>query len=676
MDPEYLEAIKAALQTNGTDTSDLERLAELAKDNISAEAKSSTKFVKPPRDLGGIKVYGIVVSVTGTGKKSYKVLIWKDFSKTSVSDEFGKKVDMYQINLNIFEERKMTDEQKREHDRECDANKDPNGKKREYKISKGGTIELHVGSIVDISPFDHKGYSFSSNRGVKVGDLVTLNSLTPKVKFKTPDAVVPSFKLQWWIPEPNASGMQQDTQHSEDDVVASLYRAISHNEIVNVGSNGYRSPNNETPYDRSERERIESLGKVPGWGREVIIHGQLPQNKRHIMKKALIVPLEELPPTPEGAAGQGLVISKLKWSETFKVEKGETEETKEKKREAAFVCDGKMFDEEGYPITAKIQVQLREDQIDQFGIVNPDRWAKLAPFMVANARGVLASHLWAGASELLSESQEETNTRNEDGTYPMGYAYSLYYSSDYIHVNLPSTLLGAGFEINAECAAALMNEVYKTTDFVKYTPEEVELYAKDERNIFKHSRPPVINLFEATQRLDDLTLEYSFIMLANVNNKKEDVVDIVDDLKAKAEETGENWVDLQSDLIMCKTKERGWPVRMTDSDLVFTIFAVRTELLEQARKPIERLSPEEFAVRYAVALGEQKEINKKRKAIAQDLAAINALPADVFDGPPQANNPGSPPPAHNPGSPPQEEDDEEPEPAPQKPKRRKTRKTK
>ena len=636
MQDDYLAQVAKLIEEQGLDPSDLEAVGQLCKSNQAISNKATTAFVKPPRATRGIEVKALlrdIKSAEGSRKVEYFLYLWGDFSSVKLTDDDGIKISDSELRLKIEEQRKMTPNEKADWDAKCDKEKNGPAKKREYKQTYEKSMPLYAGQEIRISAFD-EGFLNEHERPFKKGDLVILRGLFPFEKFLTPDALLAKYGQQWNLPE--KGGMISDGQHTLADVYAAMERQVQYNRLVNVGDNGDFGPQYESAADRAERTDLEAKGKMPGWAKDRCIMGFVNPTERDIAKILAVIPLQKPSITPEGAAHrQQVVLDQLEWMKPFI---GQRDDGSKSWRSAQGVVKANTYDKAGNPITVKVQISLGEDQVNQFGIVDTRMFGELAPYLLPHSQGLVAGHLWISGSHELPESQLSRNERQPDGTYPMGFAFASYYFSDFMQLDLAKTVLKAGFHVTYECAKEALVKMFGTADLSANPPPEVELNAADKNNVLKLANTrPIINLFESCNNIDDLAKDYQFVMLCNVDNQNEDVLDTIEELKEAAEKSKgkskKTWQQLMSDLITGAKKVRGWPVKLANKELVYTIFAIRNSAVESALQEKPQITAEEFAHRFVVLRTAQLEEEEKRRRHADDIAALEAMDPSEFDMP-------------------------------------------
>jgi len=652
MEESYLAKVMEALRQQGGDTSDLEKIGEHLAHEI-APVEYGT-FQKPVRLVKGISIGALIISLhmppAAVGKKQraiYKLLVPQKFDGLELDSERATSVDENSILVNIIHRQKMTPERLEAYKKT--PGHDP---RREYDENYFGSTRLGRGMIIEIVLFDE---TFNDNETpLKVGDWVQLNGLYPEKQFNL--ISIPQLKdgkqilvdgfpvykpalnpasangLQWNVHK--AEMCAKDPLHDENSFQEYLPDVISGNALVNFGTTGDYGEHNMNSEDKAFHTEVQRTGKTPYGGKERLVLGQIPQHLRFYANRLVVISLQPVPPTPESMLGyQYVEFDKLHYEETMMGEK--TDKSKSWKT-LNFQTTAKVFDD-GQMKLAKINANIRDDILNQMGIVRPSDFAEIAPYLLPHYHGCIYAEMSPSNSHRMVESLDESNPLI-DGRRRWNFDFGVFLFALNIGIDVYSGIAKGGIEVNAACAKEAMVRRFRTSDFAKKCPAEVATLRK-QNPLNDVPGEPIINLMESDKNPDKIKNKYRFFLCSNCDTTTSDFQKweetIAQEVATSLDRPAE---DIRSELVLeiyeGAGNFTGWPVKFSAKGFCFTVFAVKKKRCEEPfQYSWKALEPEEFARRYK-ELKEEKDRNEaKKKRQAAEIAALEGLPEDAFDEP-------------------------------------------
>lgn len=644
-----LKKMSAEVRAAGLDPTDLEKVANYFMQK--SDRVEEVTFSSPVRNIKGLTVPVLIRTAeekkndgpNGNGKTRivYRLMVCT-FEDVVVPSELGEKIHENEIQLRVEKKIKMSQERRDQYLASLSpAERNGFAGKREYDTSYDEKVTLFAGTEIQITRFDGP-FTHSNNMPFEAGEFAICKGLICEEKFM--GAGESSRYGRQWKVQDKVGKLEEDLTKGPDDVRRMLRLLARDNQLVNVGDvNPDFSKNNETPVDRKFRTEAEASGKeLKNWQKSQILLGFLPLEQRPATERVIVIPLGGTEPTPEFMAQRKKVVVKEPvWSTEFVGTKNDGKPVKLGTFKArCCIIDGDQETE------AVVQVQCFDKHMVKFGVMNYDLFGKIAGSYVPHCRGHIAGRMDIGSSHAMDESSTAYNRRNEDGSYPKGAAFGVFAYAELLDIDLASGIVKGGFgPLTASCAAAAIEQKYKSSDFSERAPADVESYAKI-NPLNTGGKPAIINMFEARHSVEDIKKTHQFFLVCDKRNDSEEVTELVGELQRKH---ADSIVDRMSDLLMGHSVKgiTGWPVKIRALE-AYTIFAVRNSLVESTMKLLDggsALSQEEFLKQYIAAVQKRKASEAKAEQLRRELEGIATLPAEAFEDSPAKRQKVDPEPA-------------------------------
>jgi len=644
-----LKKMSAEVRAAGLDPTDLEKVANYFMQK--SDRVEEVTFSSPVRNIKGLTVPVLIRTAeekkndgpNGNGKTRivYRLMVCT-FEDVVVPSELGEKIHENEIQLRVEKKIKMSQERRDQYLASLSpAERNGFAGKREYDTSYDEKVTLFAGTEIQITRFDGP-FTHSNNMPFEAGEFAICKGLICEEKFM--GAGESSRYGRQWKVQDKVGKLEEDLTKGPDDVRRMLRLLARDNQLVNVGDvNPDFSKNNETPVDRKFRTEAEASGKeLKNWQKSQILLGFLPLEQRPATERVIVIPLGGTEPTPEFMAQRKKVVVKEPvWSTEFVGTKNDGKPVKLGTFKArCCIIDGDQETE------AVVQVQCFDKHMVKFGVMNYDLFGKIAGSYVPHCRGHIAGRMDIGSSHAMDESSTAYNRRNEDGSYPKGAAFGVFAYAELLDIDLASGIVKGGFgPLTASCAAAAIEQKYKSSDFSERAPADVESYAKI-NPLNTGGKPAIINMFEARHSVEDIKKTHQFFLVCDKRNDSDEVTELVGELQRKH---ADSIVDRMSDLLMGHSVKgiTGWPVKIRALE-AYTIFAVRNSLVESTMKLLDggsALSQEEFLKQYIAAVQKRKASEAKAEQLRRELEGIATLPAEAFEDSPAKRQKVDPEPA-------------------------------
>ena len=644
-----LKKMSAEVRAAGLDPTDLEKVANYFMQK--SDRVEEVTFSSPVRNIKGLTVPVLIRTAeekkndgpNGNGKTRivYRLMVCT-FEDVVVPSELGEKIHENEIQLRVEKKIKMSQERRDQYLASLSpAERNGFAGKREYDTSYDEKVTLFAGTEIQITRFDGP-FTHSNNMPFEAGEFAICKGLICEEKFM--GAGESSRYGRQWKVQDKVGKLEEDLTKGPDDVRRMLRLLARDNQLVNVGDvNPDFSKNNETPVDRKFRTEAEASGKeLKNWQKSQILLGFLPLEQRPATERVIVIPLGGTEPTPEFMAQRKKVVVKEPvWSTEFVGTKNDGKPVKLGTFKArCCIIDGDQETE------AVVQVQCFDKHMVKFGVMNYDLFGKIAGSYVPHCRGHIAGRMDIGSSHAMDESSTAYNRRNEDGSYPKGAAFGVFAYAELLDIDLASGIVKGGFgPLTASCAAAAIEQKYKSSDFSERAPADVESYAKI-NPLNTGGKPAIINMFEARHSVEDIKKTHQFFLVCDKRNDSDEVTELVGELQRKH---ADSIVDRMSDLLMGHNVKgiTGWPVKIRALE-AYTIFAVRNSLVESTMKLLDggsALSQEEFLKQYIAAVQKRKASEAKAEQLRRELEGIATLPAEAFEDSPAKRQKVDPEPA-------------------------------
>lgn len=631
---DYLQAILAEAAKQGVDTSNLE---EVAKVMASNEGANVGDFEKPNTQKIGVTIPGCyllstnLVGPEGKKKTNYQILIADTFDNVDIDPEYGRKVSKTELELRVEKKRKMTAQEKREHDAKPGSNTQV-----AYNTSFEDTVTVRSGTIISIKPYEGTVLN-AHGMEAESGTWLILNNLRRSERYAEGETT-PNF-TSWSVGDTN--NIVADPQRSAKDLLPCLAKQVNYNKLVNVGNNNPAfGEHNRTVAEAEEIKKWE--GDLKTWQKRRGILTHLPPDQRILAERALIVSLQGTEMTPELAGrGEFVIFDKPVWDKQFVHTKKEGKESWRQgdMRMRAVVREG----DRRTSVVVHMRIRGDNNELYQSGIADRDTFAALAYYYIPHCDGYAIASMDVMTSHNMNESMKITNNP-VNGVYPLEVAYGCWFYHDILCLDLASGIIRGGYEIDYEGAKAGMEAKVGTSDLSEDTDPRVRQLALA-NNLNKVSKPDVINLMESTQNLETLQ-NYKFFVVMDRSKDAQTMRELLEDIESfvanpkKAKKPPATVAEAQSRLFRGQKigKIRGWPP--FTGDIQFTIFAVKNTIYEQyLNKQQQQIPPEEYVQRLRLAkedyelelenMNSKIEDYKKRAAV-EDINKFAAENPDLF----------------------------------------------
>lgn len=481
--------------------------------------------------------------VNGVAGKQTSVLAWVlDQGTSPIKADAGRRDEKGRIWVKILNEQKMTDAQQQAFNEKEDAGGKGRGGKRTKTTWRQG--ELPIAELMKFRIFEETPIHPEKGTKFKKGDIVVLVGPHPVQSFKAnEDSTVhdPSFGLTWrfsqMAPDPN-----EDNPDAPPRKASNFGIMLERNHIVNFSKYPHAwSEDNYTEEDRVRVAKWEAEGTLDKNRFETARMGLQPSDKERLGDK-IIIPFgyhAKADQPYHTIKRQQVQIKKIQWGSEW-IEKYKAVGNVDK--EAAFaelqitahvITLISTTERKTEKALIKLQLNARADQdgVNQFGIVKTARWANLAPVFLPYVSGYVITSLAVDKSELEPVNQPLLNPRYANGKTKMGFDYGIYTYQFYHAPEICTFILSpTAFPINLACTKVLMRAALGFED-----PSAVALSEEARSNPLNNGTRNVINMFETSERPDNLVADYDFYLIYAL---EEASFDSVEDVRQEMQKLG------------------------------------------------------------------------------------------------------------------------------------------
>lgn len=457
------------------------------------------------------------------GKMCNVLVLVLDQGKDSIKADVGRRDDKGRIYVKILGEQRMTVEQQKEYAEKKAASRRTTGAARKNHIFKFG--ETPVLEIMRFQIFEPTPVNQVTNTKFKKGDIVLICGPQPKQQFKeNSDLGVhdPDFGVKWSFGSMAADPRENDP-NAPPRKSGDWAFMMENNHTVNFSKapppDGGWSLDNMSDEDKALIEKWTAEGTLDANRFDVGKFGLKPED-REALDRLLIMPLGQ-----NAKADQPFYQVRRRFVKFSGVFFGSTwvEEFKgvgnvdQKAAKADLQCIAQVIERISTTETrvrnVMIQVEISgrndPDGVNQYGIVKLGRWENLAPQILPHVSGFLVAKLATAQSEMLPANQPMLNPRKSNGEMAMGVDFAVQYYQFYHAPELASLILSqTAFQINLACVKVLMRAALGFED-----PSTASIADEYRNNPLNSGNRNVINMFETTERPDNLEQNYDFFLI-------------------------------------------------------------------------------------------------------------------------------------------------------------------
>lgn len=578
------------------------------------------------------------------GKMCNVLVLVLETGDTAVKADTGRRDEKGRVWVKIVGRQKMTAAQitKYAEDKAASGKRTGGATKKNhiFKYGELPILEVMRFKIFEPTPVHPTKGKFKKN------DIVMLIGPQPEQQFKENDSLTvhdPDYGTTWtfsqMVADPNEGDPNAPPHKSGDWTVM-----MENNHIVNFSKapppDGGWSLDNMTEEDRAFVEKCTAENTLDANKFRIATVG-LTQFDRDNMDRLVIIPLGQTAKAdqPFHQVKRRLVkFSGVSFGETWIEEFKGVNNIDQKAAHADVQCVAQIITRISTTETvvkkALVQVEISArydaDGVAQYGIMKTSRWENLARFILPYASGFIVGKLAVTNSEMLPANQPMLNPRKTNGEMTLGVDYAIHCHQFYHAPDLASIITGpTAFQINLSCVKVLMRAA------LGYEDPSAGAVSDEARNnplnISTNGPRPVLNLFETTERPDNLERDYDFFLIyATDESAFTSIASTREDLaKAKLDEVS-TWSDIFSappsvkDPAKEKFKLNSLPKpdfsKPANADK-FCVFAIRKSEVARVRAGPPELEIDAFAKRMI-------EIDN------EETAAFGPLP----EGPPVAQS--------------------------------------
>lgn len=583
----------------------------------------------------------------GRGGKmsSYLFLTLDNGDRTQIAAETGRRDEHGNIWIRVIGEQLMTEEQQAAYAKEKEeARKGKKGastgaqkKKHTFKLG-----ESKIGLMLRCTTFEPLAIHPGKRAPFAKGDIVLISGPQPKQKYKpNVDLNVhdPDYGIQWTFASLLPDPYEDDPLSANLNAKAGDWGVMMESTyILNMwkGPGGGWSPDYMTDQDRAFVKECEENNTIDKHRSKIAMMGLSPENREH-RDDLVIIPLFQTAEArqPFHAAKRRFVRFNgvawgTEWVEKFNGPNNTTTEA----AKADLQCIAQVFHKksttevEEKKALVQMTLNARFDEIGfaNYGIVRLDRWRNLASVYMPYVSGYVIGQQKVEPSEMLPVNQPMQNVLLSTGEWKLKANYGVQCYQFYHAPDLSSIILSpTAFPINLRCTKALMRAALGYDN-----PAAQALSAEASKNPLNRGSRNVINVFETSDRPENLTDEYNFYVIYAAD--KSSIVSIQStrsDLKRSGKDPVETWSAIFESVKEDPARElfgfNSMPMpRFFEKENVdkFCVFAVRKTEVERVLAGPSELPIEEFVERMLA-------IN------AEEEAKYGPLP----EGPPSADAP-------------------------------------
>jgi len=560
--------------------------------SITEETKSALEGVIITATIMGVAKKPITGKATGEKyeKAEYKLLISEDFSDASVPSKRGTKLSDHEIELNIEIAKEMTPEEKAAWMKKKEENGESVRGNTKYARFNEGTMTIRYKELIiaehfgDTFPLGHDEKKFT------VGDVVNVGleaSLLRKIG------------STWNTPAIKITGMEKCSDTKSTDV--SIYRELAFRTRIPVLSDqfGY-GDHNITGADVEKDRELESEGKKRSEFSQIV--SRMTYEDRPLANDVFLVNLSpnmENHMLPLWAMGQDKVhkFTPPIWQKLAKEAYKDFTTKEDMTRKVASIKYDVLVMEQSDDRTknALLEVKIPEKILEQYGISNPSRFEKIAPFYVPFCEGFLGAKISLAKSVTLQENIKKMNPVLNTDTLETsrGYHYATINNALFaIELGLAGGIIDCGYEIIPEHAIEIMKQQFGKESLTAVEGGQKKTIAEDikKNHLNTVADSKVYNLFETSHTVTQLAEKgYRFYFVGGIE-KKRDVN--FKRFNNKIEKKKLDPIVTNGEIILRKNGRddefSGYPAKINAEKDNFCLFAVDGKAVIAHEKEIER----------------------------------------------------------------------------------------
>lgn len=529
-----LSAIQAALVKAGAPQSLVKQVDSMTKaidDALEQQTFQQTSTAK--KQFSSIYVLSKILNVEEKptkGVNNTPGLMCKILAMTlstgdaPIKADAGRRDEKGKVYVKILKDQVMTQKQQEEYAAANEGKaKGKGGAMKKKIVWKAG--ELPINKIMRYVIFEGTPIHPTKGSKFKKGDIVMIAGPQPRQSYKAnDDATVhdPSFGTQWTfselVPDPR-----------ENDPTAPVHKAgdwaleMECNYIVNFSKHppprGGWALENMSDEDRAKVAEWEEKNTLDANRFELARMGLTPEGRDN-MDGFVVIPLHYTAKADQPfhkAKRKFVKFEGVAWGDVWFEQFKGVGNVDQEAASAQLQCVAKVVEvvstTEQKIQKAQVQLQLNArydaDGINQYGIVKLNRWKNLAPVIIPYVSGYVIGTLAAAQSEMLPANQPMRNPIKPNGETVLGIDYAIQCYQFYHQPDLSTIITSpTAFQINLDCVKVLMRNALNYDD-----PSAVSLPEDIRNNPLNSGTRNVINLFETTERPDNLDRDYNFYLI-------------------------------------------------------------------------------------------------------------------------------------------------------------------
>jgi len=644
MDLEKIKQLAAANpQLKG---SVLDRLAAIGEvKEAQADAVPEERDTVNKSGLGvsiPVKIMKVEQKTGASGRPytDYDLLIPRGFGALEVAPNEGELVNENNIKLRVHSSRKMTTAEIQLHKERCEAEGitdrwEKNREKDNGYMPPDVVETLTPGMILKVRSFT-AAFRKSKDLAFEAGDSVFVQNLYAEQELDTEEVkdennhvierkIFPNqYGVKWY-----AKGMRADrTAEMMSD--AEIWQGLKqHNQMPNLRPEAGYGSHNQTEEEKKFEEGLGARNnQLDRWK---VVNSKVPHATRGFVKAPFVASLyrPDDGPTPAQLVNENaLVVANPRWHTKWSAETGD-KDNMEVFKVATFELDAQIF--ESGQVSAKARVlasiaptaaQRKEGQemLNQFGCVNVQRFAKIAPVYVPLCSGTVVLKLDLVGTAYMVENNPEMNPKDAHGNFVEGVEFGCSYNAQVLEPDVASGVVRAGFRISREAAEKVFRKAFGVAPTRDHPPKLVMSYA--ERNTLNRKlNSPVKNTFESPENFTSLENEgwwFYFVCAKSKNDTK--VQKFFDKMRQVTGGDEQKMLQLVSALVTDECDDDaflGFPASVDADPYAYCVFAVKANVAAELEKPFVPRDEDDFLSEVLALLEKKQQQSKKRGADTQ-----------------------------------------------------------
>ncbi len=478
---------------NGSDLDLLKTAMAVIKETARSPSADIVKIQRSNFDGISLPVYiRAITTIQGAQEpRSIYLLIVYDLANIHIPPHVGTRKNDTTITLKVEGKVKMTDEERADYQK-----KNPKDKKREYRSVYDKNIELTVGTEIRHTVFGAPYSKAATNMAFREDTFVIARGL--RVTEKSND----NFGAQWHV----SSLVEDPKPHT---LMEMLKHLAAHNYLLDVSKNNpAHGEQNMTEGDKSLHEEIaNNPSQAKPYQRKASLLSYLPIELRSHTDQLIAMPLRghvmDAEDTPKLFANEVSVFFQCPlWQPPFTYEDDAKTVFKAVTIQSTAILTNRKTNTVQ---TVCVQIRFFDKQVhllDQYGIVDMALFAELAPTLMPACQGYVTANMDVPMSNDLTDTLLS-------GEKPM--SFGVYAFPRLLCIDLVSGILRCGFPLEFAVAKTAIAAVCQgVTNFADVASSD---YARANPLNTVSSKPPVINLREATVNMEDIQQSHAFFLV-------------------------------------------------------------------------------------------------------------------------------------------------------------------